>query len=210
MSKFNDSNYQALNLARWQALDDARLFTDFSGVKVLDLGAGDGVFSDTYFTPKAAIVTPVEARDENLLAMQRDRPTFAARAKKANLETVFPSGKWDMVLCVGLLYHLETPAQLLASCAKAAPVLFLETVIWQTPDEGGLLIVDETNSYDQAYSGRGCRPGIQWLDAVLSSLYSYVYTVPTPKHEVFNGGNPHEQRVIRVASKRAYGHLKQV
>lgn len=209
MSKFNDANYQSLNSARWSALDTAALFSSYKGVQVLDLGAGDGVFSDTYFTPKGAVITAIEARNENLLAMELDRPHLFKTAQQLNLENAFPRGKWDMCLCVGLLYHLQTPADLLTKIAKAAPILFLETVIWQRPDESGLLLVQEAPAYDQAYSGYGCRPSVEWLGVVLKSLYKHVYAIPVA-HPAFNGGNPDEQRVIRVASQKPYAHLTRV
>lgn len=211
MSKFNDANYQAINAARWQALDSARLFDTWRDVTVLDLGAGDGVFSDTYFTPKHAIVTPVEARQENLHAMNLARYEFYKRSVHMDLELDFPTGQYDMVLCVGLLYHLQTPTSFLMQVASAAPLLFLETVIWQNPDETGVLFVDEDNSFDQAYSGKGCRVGIEWLDKTLKALYPFVYAVPASEHPSFNGRNVNEQRVIRVASHGVqYKHLERV
>ena len=85
---------------------------DLAGASVIDLGAAEGLFS-IEFARHAAEVVAVEGRIGNV-----EKARFAQRALGlTNLEVVHrdvreldTSRRYDVVLCMGLLYHLEGDA----------------------------------------------------------------------------------------------------
>jgi len=89
-------------------------------------------------------------------------------AHAADLESWDPGalGRFDAVLCFGLLYHLSAPARFLAACARIAPMLYLETVALDA-GQAVCLTVDEAGD-DQAFSTRGCRPSPSWITDTLA------------------------------------------
>jgi SAM-dependent methyltransferase len=85
---------------------------ELAGLRVLDLGCEEGHFA-VEFARHGAEVVAVDVRDEHL-----SRARFLAEATGARLETVQADvreldtdalGEFDLVLCLGLHYHLDTP-----------------------------------------------------------------------------------------------------
>jgi SAM-dependent methyltransferase len=131
-----------------------------AGHRVLELGCGTGELGAA-FEQHGACVVSVDARPDFVRALRARYP--GRQALVADLETWDPAplGPFDAVLCFGLLYHLATPARLLAACARCAPTLYLETVVLDT-DAAECLAVDEAGD-DQAFSNHGCRPSARWI-----------------------------------------------
>lgn len=201
---FNGDNYRAYNHARRSTF--LSMGWNMQGWQVLDVGCGDGYFGDSIFTPEGAILTCADGRPEHIETLKRERPHLAARAQVVDLEHDFPAGKYSMVFAVGLLYHLSNPTDFLRHCAHAAPILFMETVVWNT-DADDIQLVQEGDFYDQAVSGTGCRPSPAWLDRTLKEVgYSNVYEPERPDHQDFPlEKKPTTPRVLRVATR--YGGL---
>ena len=120
-------NESALHL---QSLD---LPADCSGLRVLDLGARDGFFS-----------FEMERRGADVLAIDylpADRTGFSIAARilqsqvtyrQANIYHLDPAeiGTFDIVLFLGLLYHLPDPAgalRIVRNCCRSA--MYLETLV---------------------------------------------------------------------------------
>jgi SAM-dependent methyltransferase len=136
-----------------------------AGLRVLELGCGTGELGQA-FVERGAVVVSVDARDAHIAELRRRYPDRDAYA--ADLEAWDPGalGRFDAVLCFGLLYHLSTPGRLLAACARAADTLYLETVTLDS-SEPTCPRVDEAGD-DQAFSGRGCRPSPSWIADALA------------------------------------------
>jgi SAM-dependent methyltransferase len=101
--------------------------------RILELGScqGGGTFQLAKRTSVEEIVA-IEGRDYNIekarfvqRLLERDNVTFI----EANLETFdFTSlGRFDAVYCVGLLYHLPKPWELLARLKEVSDVIYLNT-----------------------------------------------------------------------------------
>jgi SAM-dependent methyltransferase len=82
---------------------------------VLDLGAGDGWFSIELARRGAGEVVTVEGRAENLAQAEASRDARGldqVRLIHGDVRDLSPAdqGEFDVVLCLGLLYHLDVPA----------------------------------------------------------------------------------------------------
>lgn len=96
----------------------ARIVCDLSGgsadgLRVLDLGCDQGNFAFKLAELGAAEVVGIEARDQvndALDRQQRDGVTNA-RFEQGDVRSVSPEthGVFDVVLCLGILYHLDAP-----------------------------------------------------------------------------------------------------
>lgn len=99
-----------------------------------------------------------------------------------NVETdpLVSLGRFDIVFCYGLLYHLENPLAFLANCAAVcSEQLILETVL--TDHEQAVLVLeDEPPSANQALYGLGCRPSpLYVIKALHRAGFPWVYG---PRH----------------------------
>lgn len=201
---FGGDNYRAYNHARRTTFWNLKWLV--AGWRVLDLGCGDGFFGDSVFTPMGAILTCVDGRAEHIDALKRDRPHLAARAMACDLDNDFPSvypGKWDLVFACGLLYHLGEPIKFLRNCASAAPLLFMETVVWNSKGDDFHFWDEESFRYDQSLNGPGARVTPEWLDRTLKEVgYTQVFEPPIPDHKDFRiWEQPQTARVLRIAAR---------
>ncbi len=94
-------------------LDALGLPRDCSGLRVLDLGARDGFFSFAMERRGAAEVVAVDYMPAERTGFGVLREIFDSRVRwfTDNVYDVTPEkyGTFDLVLCLGLLYHLRNP-----------------------------------------------------------------------------------------------------
>ena len=119
------------------AVGDVRLKQFFEFVpeprRILELGSLEGAHSVQLAAhPGVEEVIAIEGRRTNILKAELVRRALGVRNvtfTEANLETENLSrfGRFDAVFCVGLLYHLPEPWQLIEQVAQLAPRLFLWT-----------------------------------------------------------------------------------
>jgi cyclopropane fatty-acyl-phospholipid synthase-like methyltransferase len=155
-----------------------------SGKRMLELGCGTGELGQVFVEAGCQVVS-VDCRGEYLEEVDRRFPGRQTRLIDLENWDPAPLGKFDAVLCFGVLYHLSAPAEFLAACARAAPQLYLETITTDSAD-AVCPMVDEEGP-DQASSGRGCRPSPAWLNQTLSELGFEVRDIST--HEANWGGS---------------------
>ena len=100
------------------------------GATVLELGSLEGGHS-LELAQRGYRVTGLEGREENLERARYVRRLLRQRVHfvHANLEStpLESFGRFDCVLCAGLLYHLPEPWRLLDQLAQVAPRLFLRS-----------------------------------------------------------------------------------
>jgi hypothetical protein len=84
-------------------------------------------------------------------------------------------GRFDVVYCYGLLYHLANPERALARLAEVCTgLLLLETAV-SPGNHDELLLVRDPDAFNQAVSGIGCRPTRLWVLNRLKSLLGHGY-----------------------------------
>jgi SAM-dependent methyltransferase len=141
--------------------DDHRLkyllyYLDLRDLTIMELGPQQGIHSVLLDKLGHRKSVAIEGRLENYqacLAAQRryrlDRTEFV----HANLEDLYSdrrslpeAGAFDLVFCLGVLYHLPDPAAALRWFRRQAPRLFLGTLYWQ-PDEAARYPNGEPHDY---------------------------------------------------------------
>lgn len=112
-------------------------FLDLRGLRTLELGPYEGYWSVLLEKMGVRESVAIEARPENLAKCRRvqdlhrlDRTTFVLQDIEDLYRGEEPpaySGPFDLVFCLGLLYHLPEPAKALRWMRTQAPRLFLGT-----------------------------------------------------------------------------------
>jgi SAM-dependent methyltransferase len=186
-SVFLAPNAHAINHARQSHL--ASLGLDLQGKKVLEVGAGIGLHT-AFFLERGCTVTVTDGRAENVAEIARRHPPGQTDVRTAivdlEIDRPIELGRFDIVYCYGLLYHLSNPERALARLADVCDgQLLLETAVSPgTHDE--LLLVRDPDAFNQAISGIGCRPTRLWILNRLKSLFGYGYIPRTqPDHVDF-------------------------
>jgi SAM-dependent methyltransferase len=96
-------------------------------------------------------------------------------------------GRFDVIHCLGLLYHLDSPIAALRNMFRVCDgVLVLETMVMDA-SRPLLLIEDEPKTVNQALAGIGSRPSPAFVAMALNRVgFPHVYgLVEPPDHEDF-------------------------
>jgi 2-polyprenyl-3-methyl-5-hydroxy-6-metoxy-1,4-benzoquinol methylase len=209
MSKllFDEPYYLEINSARWAVAEQVFKFiveNDHIPAKTcLDVGCGPGWFAGR-ISKMGFAVTGLEGRPE--LAEIATQRYPAAIIKQLNIEEPGQLSKLspaDIVLCFGILYHVENPFMLLRNLhALTNQILFLETIV--VPSEYPCAwLVDEGRNETQGLSHHAFILSKPALVAILQRVgFSCVleYKGPVPHQDFSESAHQHKRRCIFVAS----------
>jgi SAM-dependent methyltransferase len=147
--------------------------------RVLEVGAGVGRLTG-FFIDRGCSVVATEARSENVAELSRRLPTVDAREADVE-ESLEHLGRFDVVFCYGLLYHLESPLRALRNMAAVCDgLLLIETMVCDSR-YAVLRLEDETKSVNQALRGLAHRPSPSYLAIALNRVgFDYVYAPTDP------------------------------
>ncbi len=176
---FDEPFYQAINEARWGALQCmlATVEEQIGRVEdLLDLGCGPGWFA-ARLSAEGRCVRGLDGRIELIEEARRRAPLASFDVfdfDAAAMEAV--PGQADAVICFGLLYHLENPLRALRMCrGMARQVLFLESMT--LPEDGGMARLLPENPNET--QGMRVLALLMTPDAIahglLASGFTYVY-----------------------------------
>jgi 2-polyprenyl-3-methyl-5-hydroxy-6-metoxy-1,4-benzoquinol methylase len=208
---FDTASYADITVARLRHLESLGL--PLRGCSVLDLGAGVGHFTG-FFRSQGCSVHCVDARPDNIARLRALYPDVTATVMDLEQADLAGLGKFDVVLCYGLLYHLVDPAAALRKIATACDgMLLLETCIVDAAPPAVIWVPEDSQNPSQTLGRWGCRPSESFLGAVLrDSGYEYLYRPSRlPDHEQFRyerrGDYSHVRhgrlmRTIVVATRR--------
>ncbi len=103
----------------------------FEGRRVLDVGARDGVYSFTAEERGASEVVAVEPVPTAGFHYARAMRGSKVELVPSTLEAYEPERPFDIVICYGVLYHVDDPAGFLSRLVElAGERLYLETAVF--------------------------------------------------------------------------------
>jgi SAM-dependent methyltransferase len=174
---FDTDAAQRINRARLDHL--ASLGLPLDGCTVLEVGAGVGHLT-SFFVDRGCRIVATEARVENVAELRRRLPTVDVRPADVE-EKLTALGRFDVVFCYGLLYHLENPLRALRNMAEICDqFLLIETMVCDSR-LAVMRLEDETLSVNQALRGLAHRPSPAYLATALNRVgFDHVYLATDP------------------------------
>jgi SAM-dependent methyltransferase len=136
----------------------------FAGKSVLELGCGFGEIG-LRFRDLGARVVFSDGRAEHLETIRAKFPEVETVV--ADLESEWPfEGRFDLIIHMGVLYHLKNYEHSLRAACANCEHLVLETEVCDSDDPETELFVNE-EGYDQALSHVGSRPSAPRVERIL-------------------------------------------
>ena len=204
LTPFDQKEYRALIEARDQTLRRIvkRLKSALGLATAVDAGCGVGFFSQT-LAECGLCTCGFDARAENVEEARRRFPGIPF--EQANVEAceISQLGQFDLVLCFGLLYHLENPLQAIRNLrAITEKCLVLESMC--LPEKRcSLLLRQEPRQHDQSLTEMAWYPSESSLVKMLYRAgFAKVYrATPLPDHDDFRETREHtRRRTVLLAS----------
>ena len=155
----------------------------------LDLGCGVGHYS-AMLRDLGFEVVAADGREENIAEARARHPGVDFRVANAEDPGLPALGTFDLVLCLGLLYHLENPLRAFRNLRALTGTLLLVESMAVPDDHPYLLVLDEPPGEDQSLGAVSCYPS---EGAIIKMAYRagfpYVYRFrELPDHENYRSG----------------------
>jgi FkbM family methyltransferase len=152
----------------------------------LDAGCGVGFFAKILHDADLH-VSAFDGRLENVAEARRRFPQIFFQEGDVESPEIRKLGEFDLVLCFGLLYHLENPMAAIRNLRSlTCKALLLESMC--LPDqEPFLLLRDEPSAADQSLTDLACYPSEGCLAKMCyrAGFKSVLRVSPLPDHEQF-------------------------
>lgn len=174
----------------------------------LDVGCGYGYFSK-WLRGQGLAVTAIDGRPANVAEASRRYPDIEFKTFDIEDPSVTSLGPFDLVLCVGLLYHLENPFRAVRNlCALTRLYLVIETQI--APHGSPIaLLCEEGVAINQSLAYMACVPSKSCLVKMLYKAgFPRVYmALRLPDHSDFHSSVLRRRlRIVLLASKQKLDH----
>jgi SAM-dependent methyltransferase len=178
-----------------------------------DLGCGIGHFSEM-LRDLGLQVTAADARAENIAEARSRIPGVDFRVADAEDPSLAALGSFDLVVCFGLLYHLENPLRAIRNLRSLTGKLMLLESMSVEDDQPFFLLLDEPEGEDQSLRAVSCYPS---EGAIIKMAYRagfpHVYRFrDLPDHEDFRAsvGRARARTVIAASVKALDSPLVEV
>lgn len=203
---FDQEQAKQINKVRMEVLNQLLIgFKDKYQLRsALDVGCGVGKFSH-FLSNLNFKTTAIDGRQENVNEAKRRYPQINFLRFNVEENDIINLGKFDLVLCFGLLYHLENPFKAIRNLHNlTGKILIAESMI--SPDEKPTTsIVDEGRAENQGLNYVALIPSESGLVKMLyHSGFSFIYKVTLiPDHPDFKKSILIEKRrtVLLAASE---------
>lgn len=202
---FDEDYYQRINECRKDFLNELlpSLITDHELRTALDAGCGIGFFSH-YLAGLALQVTAFDARVENIAEAKQRFPELNFHVHDIENPLVQELGSFDLVLCFGLLYHLENPIRAVRNLhVLTRGIIVIESMV--LPHQLPLAaVMDERYSEDQSVNYISFVPSEACIIKLLYNAGFVAVYKPQrlPRHTDFQTSLAYRrQRTVLVAAK---------
>jgi FkbM family methyltransferase len=204
LTAFDQKEYCRLIEARGEAIKRTvtRLKPALRLSNAVDAGCGVGFFSLT-LAECGLNVCGFDGREENVAEARHRFPQIPFEQGDIEARSILELGRFDFVLCFGLLYHLENPLLAIRNLrGLTEKCLLLESMC--LPEEGpAMLLREEPRQEDQSLGNVACYPSESSLVKMLYRAgFGMVYRVmPLPDHKDFRETAEHaRRRTVLLAS----------
>jgi SAM-dependent methyltransferase len=176
---FDSADALGINKARMEHLDSLEL--PVAGKSVLDVGCGVGHLAQ-FFVERGCQVTCIDGREENIASLRSRYPGLRAHVANVETDSLPAFGRFDIVFCYGLLYHLENPIAGLRNVARVCDgLLLLESVITDHSEPILRLIDEPSETPNQTLASVASRPSPSFIAMALTRVgFRYVYGAKRP------------------------------
>jgi SAM-dependent methyltransferase len=196
LTPFDQRQYRRLIATRAETIRRVvgKLKPVLSLTTALDAGCGVGFFSKT-LEECGLNVCAFDGRAENVVEARKRFPSVPFETADIEDRNTLELGRFDFVLCCGLIYHLENPLLAIRNLrALTGKCLLLESMC--IPDKNPLMLLrEEPRADDQSLTDIACYPSEGSLVKMLyRSGFPAVYRVtPLPQHDDFQDTPDHER-----------------
>jgi len=183
---FLTTNPLRINAARMEHLASLKL--EIAGKRVLEVGAGIGLFTG-FFEELGCSVLTTDGRSDNVAEIRRNYPHRQAEVLDLDTTTdITHLGEFDIIFCYGTLYHLANPEQAIKTLAAVCrEMILLETCVTPGYELEIHPLYEDKDNPNQAMSGMGCRPTRSWVVETLKKYFEFAYwTTYQPAHPDFD------------------------
>lgn len=168
-----------------------------------DVGCGVGYFS-VFLQELGFEAVGFDGRSENIEEAKRRYPDIEFKLANVEEAAILQRGSFDLVLCVGLLYHLENPVRAMRNLSLVAnKILLIES--WATPQpQTAFYLREEAILEDQSLTTLALYPSESSLIKICYKIgFSAVYRFShLPDHEDFQDRKGRKRlRTMLLASK---------
>lgn len=144
-------------------------------VKLSYMGCGRAHIGK-FFSDLGAKVTVCDGRKEHIDYVKQNYPEI--KAKVVDLDIDFPSEPYDVIIDMGVMYHLKDCIIHLKEICKLCTWLIVETEIKDSFDENDMeKRREDSNQYDQSLNGGAMKPTIGMIEGVLKKIKFYMYRI---------------------------------
>jgi len=168
-----------------------KLNVNYNSKNVLETGVGARGDFTTFLENSGANLFLIEARKENIEEHIRRFPHrkehfYCINMNDKHYLDSIPIQRYDIIVCLGTLYHLSNPEESLRELCSNTDILLLET---QISSSGNWNMCNErTIMSNQSFDGIGCRPNINLLRKILLRYFKVVDETFQPEHPDFTSG----------------------
>lgn len=131
------------------------------GRKVIDLACGYGWWGQSLLEHGADVVF-IDGREENLAAVRKEVPGAVTHVMNVEKDP-FPIPNADLILCMGLIYHIADPRALFDKMIKVSDRVFIDTTCLDHDGEFIVYHSETTGAREFSLTGRACRPSPKWI-----------------------------------------------
>lgn len=136
----------------------------FSGKRILELGCGHADMGNEFYK-LGSIVTVTDARLEHIEAVGVKYPYLERTVCDLNKEWPFRRD-YDLILNMGILYHLTEFEQMLENCFSSCKNMFIESIVSDSNDPTFVKYIAE-KGLDQSFTNMGCRPSEANIERII-------------------------------------------
>jgi SAM-dependent methyltransferase len=141
----------------------------------VDVGCGVGDFSK-FLWEQGFRVLALDGREGNVREGQRRYPEVAFRTADAEELPVAEIGAFDLVLCLGLLYHLENPFRTIRYLHSLTDKVLLVEGMCIPSEQATMELLDEKSAEDQGFRNVAFYPSESCLVKMLYCAgFPFVY-----------------------------------